>query len=411
MKTSLKLAAAALLVVTVVNGGAAAAASAPSAPRYAKATPANQAVKVSWTAPSSNGGATIDQYALQRLNTTTSTWSTIKSVSGSARSATSTGLTNGKRYYFRVRAHNAAGWSTASSTVNAVPRTVPSAPRYTRVTVTDTTATLTWQAPSTNGGAVIDSYRVERSSDGVTFGSALSTGLLTATLTGLTPGNEYWFRVRAHNAAGYGSAAGIGPKAAIGVPGIPGLTGIAGDGAVDLTLVAPSPGHSPVDVYRLEGSYPGLGWIVLDYRDATYAESEGTVWAVQGLTNGESYRFRVRAHNEAGYGPAYETEDFTPTGVPEEPLAAAGYGTPSGVYVSWDPPTSDGGLTIDKYEVLFLSTSDAVYYETLQTTELNVTQENAVLGDYYWVTVRAHNAHGWGPESDPVLIQAGTIPG
>ena len=95
----------------------------PSAPRSPAASPGNSNVTVTWSTPSSNGGAAIDTYAVQHWNGTG--WVTIAYPSGFT--YTSTGLTNGHAYQYRVLAHNAAGWGPASPTVSATPRTVPSA--------------------------------------------------------------------------------------------------------------------------------------------------------------------------------------------------------------------------------------------------------------------------------------------
>ena len=58
-------------------------------------------------------------------------WTTYVSVNGSLAKVAIGGLTNGTTYYFRVGAHNAAGWGQYSWAIGAVPRTVPSAPGLT----------------------------------------------------------------------------------------------------------------------------------------------------------------------------------------------------------------------------------------------------------------------------------------
>src|SRR4029077_17973362 len=68
-------------------------------------------------------------------------------------SCTVTGLTNGTPYFFRVAAINAAGtgaYSTPSSGVT--PRTVPDAPTAVTGTPGNGHVSLTWTAPSSNGG-------------------------------------------------------------------------------------------------------------------------------------------------------------------------------------------------------------------------------------------------------------------
>ena len=65
-------------------------------------------------------------------------------------------------------------------------------------------AVLTWGAPSDDGGTARTGYRVQVANDSG-FSSGLSTidvssSATGVTVTGLTPGNTYWFRVTSRNA-------------------------------------------------------------------------------------------------------------------------------------------------------------------------------------------------------------------
>ncbi|MCL1903296.1 MAG: glycoside hydrolase family 9 protein [Oscillospiraceae bacterium] len=86
----------------------------PGAPQSFAATPGNGQVSLSWSAPSSNGGAAITGYQVSRDGGTT--WVT----ASTSTAHTFTGLTNGTSYSFRVRALNSAGEGTAAS-VTATP--------------------------------------------------------------------------------------------------------------------------------------------------------------------------------------------------------------------------------------------------------------------------------------------------
>ena len=199
-------------IALFVHVGVANAASTPSRPLSPNAVPGPAKVTVRWSAPSSNGGRAIDRYRVQRATASTGPWTTIARPRASSRDYTSTGLTNGRRYYFRVAAHNAVGWGTPSAKVSAVPRTVPSAPQNPEASPGDGSVQVAWQAPVSNGGAVIDRYQVlSRVSGESTWAGALSTtdgAVRNLLVPGLTPGTSYDFVVRAHNVAGYGAATG-----------------------------------------------------------------------------------------------------------------------------------------------------------------------------------------------------------
>lgn len=100
--------------------------------------------------------------------------------------------------------------STGSFTFTRIPK-VPQAPGTPTVgTTTPTSVALSWTAPD-NMGATITNYEVQRATN-----SGFTTGLATqsfgtstsGTVTGLTAGPTYWFRVRAQNSVGYGSYSG-----------------------------------------------------------------------------------------------------------------------------------------------------------------------------------------------------------
>lgn len=89
----------------------------PGAPTIGTAgTTSATAATVDFTAPGSNGGATIDYY--QCVSTPTSSTITLNQ-SGSG-TCSFTGLTTGTSYQFKVRAHNSAGFSSYSSLSTSV---------------------------------------------------------------------------------------------------------------------------------------------------------------------------------------------------------------------------------------------------------------------------------------------------
>lgn len=62
---------------------------------------------------------------------------------------------------------------------------------------------LSWSPPSSDGGRAVTGYRIQRSTDGVTFSTLVSNTLSTGTTytdTNLTPGTTYTYRVAAINA-------------------------------------------------------------------------------------------------------------------------------------------------------------------------------------------------------------------
>lgn len=92
-----------------------------SAPSSGSSTSSSQ-IEVTWTAlttAAETGGASITSYHLQWDAGTNTTWSDVVGLSPSYTSTSvilSTSIVSGNTYYFRVRAKNAQGWGSYSST-------------------------------------------------------------------------------------------------------------------------------------------------------------------------------------------------------------------------------------------------------------------------------------------------------
>ena len=115
-----------------------------------------------------------------------------------------TGLTNGTSYTFTVTAHNIAGDGAASARLgcgDAADR-ARRADRRVRSARRTAQASVSFSAPSSNGGAAITSYTVTSSPGGKTATGAGSP----LVVTGLTNGTSYTFTVTAHNVAGDSAA-------------------------------------------------------------------------------------------------------------------------------------------------------------------------------------------------------------
>lgn len=382
--------------VFLLTAAPATAVSKPSAPRSPSATPGNAAVTVRWAAPATSGGAAIDHYAVQRYYG--GGWHTVRTTAGTARSWTNTGLANGTSYSFRVQAHNRIGWGPASTTVRATPRTTPGAPRYADLTRADSSATVTWQTPGSTGGAPIDRYLVERSVDGATFGSGISTTQLQSVLTGLTPGTRYWFRIRAHNVAGYGPPTGIGPLDAITAPADPVAVGIDNshvpalgelyvNWGVDIVVGAP--------ITRFDVEYQGgsvLGWV--DGPSPSLPEAKLT-----DLEVGEEYVVRVRACNQVGCSGWSTSGTLIPApNPPSAPQNLTPLQTQAGASIAWNAPANDGGAAIDQYQIQVAQDDQGTtLHAEIFTTSTEASSTGLTAGQMYWFRGRAHNHNGsWG---------------
>jgi predicted phage tail protein len=158
---------------------------------------------VSWTAPP-DGGSSITGYVVVAYVGFASVRTSI--VMSAATTRTIVGLTNGTTYRFRVRAINSVGVGDPSKASNAItPRapTVPDSPTVGTAAAGDRQATVEWTAPSSDGGATIAAYLVTPyvgywPLPAQVFSSASRSG----TVSGLTNGVTYRFRVQAVNAVG-----------------------------------------------------------------------------------------------------------------------------------------------------------------------------------------------------------------
>ena len=354
----------------------------PGAPTGLGATVSDQRVDLIWTAPASNGGQSITDYEYEQGGS--GTWI---STGSTATSYMVHNLTNGQPYRFRVRAVNSVGAGAASAaSPNVTPATEPDAPTGLSATVSDQEVDLIWTAPASNGGAPILRYEYELDFSGTwtsTGGTASSY-----TVTGLTNGQSYTFRVRALNRVGAGlasSSQSATPTSTVVAPDAPfGLSATPGNRQVMLSWVQPS-GGAALTHYEYEQDGSG-----------TWTSTGGTApsHTVTGLTNGQSYTFRVRAVNSAGQSAASGSRTATPTTTaPEAPESLRFTPGDQQVTLRWRAPTNDGGSEITRYE--YEQDRSGTWISTGGTaTSHTVTGLNN--GQTYTFRVRAVNALGNG---------------
>jgi uncharacterized repeat protein (TIGR01451 family) len=182
----------------------------PGAPTSVSAIAGDAQASLSWTP--AQDGQPVTSYIVHTLASGGATIpdATIAAAPGTTSVPTSTvigGLTNGVSYQFEVMAGNAQGdsvWSTVSSAVTPHALTVPAAPTGAAATASNSSATVTWLAPVSNGGSPILSYTVTALLNGQTA-SATATAASSATavvVAGLSSGSNYTFTVHATNAVG-----------------------------------------------------------------------------------------------------------------------------------------------------------------------------------------------------------------
>jgi uncharacterized repeat protein (TIGR02543 family) len=194
----------------------------PTAPTIATTTAASEQVTVTWNAPSHLGSGTLtgDEYVVTAYDAQGNDAGSCKPTSGQT-TCVVTGLDNGSPYTFKVLAVTTAGNSVLSvASAPATPAGVPSAPANVVATTSGSNMSITFNAPSDNGGATITSYVVTSVPAGATC--SVGANATTYTCTGLTAGTNYTYTVKAVNSKGQSAASlASSPATAVAAPSAP----------------------------------------------------------------------------------------------------------------------------------------------------------------------------------------------
>ncbi len=367
----------------------------PGAPGSLIATPGDRQVTLTWTAASANGSA-ITGYQLQQDS---GSWTDIAGIS--ATTTTVGDLENGSEYAFRVRAVNGVGSGEASDSVSATPAGTPGAPGSLSATPGDRQVTLTWTAAAANGSA-ITGYQLQQ--DGGSWNDIAGSSATTTSYTkdGLMNGTPYAFSVRAVNGVGFGEAS-DSISVTVGAPGAPAsLSATPGDGQVTLTWTAAADNGSAITRYQYQQD--GGLWQDIDGSSATT-----TSYTKDGLTNGTSYAFKVRAVSGVGFGEESESVSATPAGTPGAPGSLSATPGDGQVTLTWTA-AADNGSTITRYQYQ----QDGGSWNDIDgssATTTSYTKDGLTNGTRYAFKVRAVNGVGFGEESESASATPAGTPG
>lgn len=179
----------------------------------------NNQVSLTWNAPASNGDAPgITDYQVRYKASGEANWTTFADGVKSTTGAIVTGLVNGTSYTFAVTPVTTYGEGASSTSSSFTPATVTGAPTSLTAIGGDGKVSLSWTAPSNNGGSAISDYTIQyQLSSGGAFTTYVHSASTATTIevTGLTNGTAYKFKVAAVNGIGStfsGLTAAVTPK-------------------------------------------------------------------------------------------------------------------------------------------------------------------------------------------------------
>lgn len=313
----------------------------PGQPAAPVTTFGDQSLRVTFAAPSNNGSP------IERLILTNTTSGESRDFGPTTTETTWDGLQNGTSVRFTLTAENALGRGPVSplSTGDSIPAGVPARPA-----VPDASPTVgardgfldvrwTWSAAQENGAAV-QAFRVTPIRNGVAGAPVVVDQSRRSQTFQTDNGEQYQFTVEAQNKAGWSQPS---PPSAVAVSaGLPlgahSVQASEGDTQTQLTLGGTVDDNGAA-ISRYEYDVNGNGnWTTLAANRT-----------ITGLGNGTDYRFRVRAVNSEGAGPASAPSNtIRPYGNPTAPDVSRSV---SGRTIDWTWTASNGnGRAIDHYE-------------------------------------------------------------
>ncbi|MGI9132044.1 MAG: fibronectin type III domain-containing protein [Candidatus Nanopelagicaceae bacterium] len=374
--------------------------SAPNAPTITSVDSLDGSLQVNFSA-ASNGGATITNYSYSTNGTSYTSFSPSQTSSP----LTISGLNNGTSYPITIKAINSQGSSVASNSVSGTPYAAPGPPtNILGTTGTSQTVELSWTAPTST---IITGYFIEYQPSGGSWTTAIANTNSTSTfysVTGLTNGTTYSFRISAINDIGTSSAASAAstyiPASS---PDAPTVTGLSpGSATLTVTVSPGSANGSAITSYMYSTDGGVTYWSRTDGGGSSStititktSDSSG----VTNLTNGVTYTVYIQAVNAYGTSSPSNSLSATPQAANTKPDPPTGVTATAGdlqATVSWTAPVNNGGATITTYTVTSSPGSKTCSTTSVSpsTPTTNCTVTGLTNGTSYTFTVTATNSVG-----------------
>ena len=396
------------------------------------ASSAERSITVLWTPQ-----AVATSYEVERSKSATfASGNVLQEVAGSV--LTINNLIADESWYFRTRGKNAAGTGPYSATLGPIVVNTdtpdPDAPAQVgslTLTTIPNQVTAVWGMTQ-----YADYYQLQYSvNSGFTTGvTTINTETNSAVVNNLTPGVQYFFRVRAVNMTSGSGAYSAGASIVVMLPsdvtdgnaptGSSTTTVTAGIGM--LTATWPKVSNSDRVTYEVYISTTS-GFLTLD-ATTKLGETDGTFWITDKLPNGTklvvgtTYFMRVRARDEDGTGPlgaqgsatlvkvdlgaagdfdySQLTGDGSIPGTPAAPTVSSGIGY---LYAKWTRPTSADPLTYEVHvgtssgfvpDANTLSVVTDSLFAFIRKQGPGAGSADLVYGTTYWIKIIAKDIDG-----------------
>ena len=348
----------------------------PTIPASLTGVATHNQVALSWGA--STGSGTIT-YTVYKSTTSGSGYSSI-ATSLSSPNYTDTSVTDGTVYYYVVTSSNAGGTSNNSAEFDAEPINNFS---LSSLSTGNSTALLNWGAAT---GAT--SYDINYGTATGVYGLTASNQTSPGTVSSLTAGTTYYFRVTAKNSH-HGLVTSNNELSGTPVSGFA-ITGLNQNGIGSAAISwSASSGSTSYDVKY--GTSSGVY--------GTTLMNQTSPLSVAPLAAGQTYYFIVTANNGSGSTNSAESSVSLLT-IPAAPSSLTATSAPASVALSWSAVAGPGTISYDVYR----STTSGTYGSALTTglTSTNYTDTTASNGTTYYYVITANNISGESAHSNEI---------
>jgi titin len=356
-------------------------------------------VTLSWSAPSSNGGAMITGYKIELSGDSGLTWTVIEDGGNNSLGVTVSSLASETAYQFRVSAVSVFGVGLATSPLTVVtqkkPR--PAAPTGMQIIALKSTAVaVSWKAPVLPNGVKVSDYFIDISEEGgawMTVAKKVST-MTSMSIANLHVASNYQIRVSAKATTGISDYLEISFTTLPSAPQAPNTLTFT-DVSTSSFLLSWLPGFNGGDSiksYLVEIRAGTSSWAII-----TRENSADSNFELKNLLPGVKYSARVKALNSVGISklsPIYTVTTLSNTPSRPSSLALKSLSKTTTV-VTWEAPYN-GGSKVSDYQVKYSMDQGQTW--SVATKTLSATTSLSLKGlkekTNYWFIVAARNSVG-----------------